>query len=63
MRGRGCVAEREMWPLGVVVVGPSSNRLAGMARLVNSVSFKGSSRMRPLKLSTVPFWIGLPGAM
>src|SRR4051794_9701669 len=32
------------------------------SRPKNSVSFKSSSRMRPLKLSQMPFCIGLPGA-
>lgn len=30
---------------------------------ISSVSFKNSSRSRPLKLSMKAFWIGLPGAM
>ncbi len=29
----------------------------------NSVSLRSSSRMRPLKLSTNPFCVGLPGAI
>jgi putative transposase len=33
------------------------------ARLRNMVSLSSSSRIRPLKLSTKPFCIGLPGAM
>jgi len=32
-------------------------------RLENSVSFRPPSRKRPLKLSTKPFCMGLPGAM
>jgi ISXO2-like transposase domain len=32
-------------------------------RQLNSVSLSNSSRRRPLKLSTKPFCIGLPGAM
>jgi hypothetical protein len=37
---------------------------ASVARAwANSVSFKSSSRRRPLKLSMKAFWVGFPGAM
>jgi hypothetical protein len=37
--------------------------LRASARLVNTSSFRHSSRNLPLKLSTKAFWVGLPGAM
>ena len=45
-----------------VVVTPSS-MISCSLMLVNRCSLRHSSRSRPLKLSTKPFCIGLPGAM
>jgi hypothetical protein len=42
---------------------PFGDGAAGMVEAEEQVSFRSSSRMRPLKLSTKPFCIGLPGAM
>ena len=48
---------------GVVVFGPGGELLAGVVEVKNRVSLSSSSRIRPLKLSTEPFWVGLPGAI
>ncbi len=53
--------------MGGVVVDPSilhsSMMLRASLRLVKRCSLRHSSRKRPLKLSTKPFCVGLPGAM
>lgn len=59
----GLVAEGRVGPRGVVVGDPGRDQSRAWARLRNSVSFKNSSRILPLKLSTKPFCIGFPGAM
>ena len=60
--GRGQPAEPRVGSVGVVVVPPARAR-RGCGSERNRVSFRNSSRSRPLKISTKAFWIGLPGAM
>ena len=52
-----------MRPVTVVVGNPRRNPCPGVVGIEEQVSLSNSSRMRPLKLSTKAFWIGLPGAM
>lgn len=42
---------------------PCDDQVARMAQAVEQMLLRHSSRMRPLKFSTMPFYIGLPGAM
>jgi len=61
--GGGSPAQFRVRP-DVVVVVPSGNELeAAMRQRENSIWFRHSTHRRPLKLTTKPFCIGLPGAL
>lgn len=49
-----------MRPVGIVVQRPGSDLLAGVVEAKEQASLSSSSRMRPLKDSTNPFWVGYP---
>ena len=55
--------ERGVRTLGILVMDPAGKVRASMADCKDSVSLSSLSRMRPLKFSTNPFCVGLPGAM
>ena len=60
-------SEAGVGAFGVVIGAPGGQHDAGMVRAWcrdgNRVSFKSSSRRRPLKLSIKAFWVGFPGAI
>lgn len=60
--GRGLPAQFRVRPDVVVAMPPGIEHEAGVCSDVNSVLVMRSSWNRPLKLSTKPFCMGLPGA-
>ena len=61
--GGGLPAQFRVWPDPVVVVSPGGEDEAGVSQRGEQRLIEASSRRRPLKLSTRPFCIGLPGPM
>ena len=61
--GRGEPAEPRVRSGEVVIAGPALESGRAWASERNRVSFKSSSRRRPMKLSTKAVWTGLPGEM
>ncbi|MDB5657625.1 MAG: hypothetical protein JWS10_240 [Cypionkella sp.] len=60
--GWGLPSEAGVESFRVIVDAPGGERDAGVIQ-GNRVSFRSSSRSRPLKLSMKAFWVGLPGAI
>ena len=60
---RGSVAERRVWPLGVVVMAPSLDLLPDVGSEKNRYRLRRSWPSLPLRLSTKAFWTGFPGSM
>ena len=59
----GQMAKRAVRTTVIVVVLPSRQRRSSMLERRNSVTFRHSSRRRPLNDSISPFSTGLPGRM
>jgi hypothetical protein len=54
---------RRVWPHFIIVRCQAASTARACRNEVNSVSFRHSSRSRPMKLSANAFCCGLPGAM
>ena len=61
--GRGEVAERRVRPAAIEVDRPAGDRRFGVGEREEQGLVEKLVAHAPLKLSTKPFWVGLPGSM